>query len=80
MTCANHVFDVHIEYVMDDEGRDWHVSGCKCGVRNATIMVSDRDAPSNIEVPAVVYGKLFPPPDDELLHKCHTAAEEIIDK
>ena len=79
MTCANHVYDVPIEYAMDDEGRDWLVSGCQCGARQATLMVSDRDTQSDIEVPAVIRSKLIPPPDDELLHKCHSDAEECLD-
>jgi len=76
MACTNHVFDVHIEYVMDDEGRDWMVTACQCGARTATIMLSDRDTHSDREVPAVIRTKLIPPPDDALLHKCHSDAEE----
>ena len=79
MTCANHVFDVQIGYLADDEGRDWLITGCKCGARTAILMVQGKVSDGNGEMPAVIYSVLHDQPTDELLHKCHTAAEETLD-
>ena len=40
MACANHVFDVQVGFLADDEGRDWLITACKCGVRTATLMTA----------------------------------------
>ena len=80
MACMNHVFDVQIGYLADDEGRDWLIAGCQCGARTATLMVSGSVSQGNGEMPAVVYAHLHDQPKDEVLQKYHSDAEQCLDK
>ena len=64
---ANHVFDVQIGYMADDEGRDWLITACKCGVRQATLLVSQKGSIPYEDVPVVIKTQLLAPSDDGLL-------------
>ena len=64
---ANHVFDVEICYMADDEGRDWLITACKCGTRQATLLVSAKGRYRYEDVPVVVKTQLLAPSDDGLL-------------
>ena len=79
MTCANHVWDVEVGYLSDDEGRDWLINGCRCGARKAILMVHGKVSEGNGEMPAVVYSALHDQPKGELLHKCHSVSEKPLD-
>jgi len=65
--CANHVFDVQIGYMADDEGRDWLITACRCGVRQATLLLSQKRSIPPEDVPAVIKTHLLAPSDDGLL-------------
>ena len=79
MACTNHVWDVQVGYLADDEGRDWLLTGCQCGARTAILMVQGKVTSGNGEMPAVVYSALHDQPKDELLQKYHSDAEECLD-
>ena len=79
MACTNHVWDVQVGYLADDEGRDWLLTGCQCGARTAILMVQGKVTRGNGEMPAVVYSALHDQPKDELLQKYHSDAEECLD-
>lgn len=79
MECANHVWDVHVGHVTDDEGQDWLVTACKCGARTAILFVDGKASEGNGRMPDVVYGALHDQPRDGLLQKCYNGAEKALD-
>jgi hypothetical protein len=80
MACANHVFDVQVGFLADDEGRDWLITACKCGVRTATLMTASHVPGSTADAPAVIQSALMSVADDDVLHKYHSDAEQCLDK